>query len=1053
MNWNHTVEKLQLLKILLCTLLIFSILPLSAQRKRKNKKVNTPTASAYDDKLLDVIEWREVGPFRGGRSGTVTGVPGKPNLFYMGTTGGGIWRTQDGGRTWKNISDGFFGGSIGAITVSESDQNVIYAGGGEVTVRGNVSSGYGIWKSEDAGKTWTHKGLKKSRHISRIRVHPKNHNIVFASVMGNLYASNVERGIYRSNDGGDTWEKVLFVNKDAGAVDLTFDPNNPRILYANTWRIRRTPYSLESGGEGSAFWKSTDGGNSWVNISSNEGLPKGTWGISGVTVSPANSERVWVIIENKDGGVFRSDDAGKTWKKLNSERSLRQRAWYYSRIYADPQDEDVVYVLNVRYHKSTDGGKTFKSANAPHGDHHDLWIAPENPKRMVMADDGGGQVSYDGGATWSTYHNQPTAQFYRVTTDNHFPYRIYAAQQDNSTIRISHRSSGSSITEEDWERTAGCECGHIAIDPTDNDIVYGGCYDGLLQRLNHRNDQRRSVNVYPDNPMGHGAEGMKYRFQWNFPIFFSPHENNKLYTASNHLHVSTDEGHSWKIISPDLTRNEPSKLVSSGGPITKDNTSVEYYCTIFAAEESSKEKGLIWVGSDDGLVHITKDGGENWDNVTPKNMPEWIMINSIEPSPFDPAEAYLAATMYKSGDFRPYLYKTKDYGKTWQKIVKGIEGEHFTRVIRCDPKRKGLLYAGTEAGMYVSFNDGNSWQPMQLNLPIVPITDLAVKENNLIAATQGRSIWIVDDLTPLHQMEKNLVTRQLHLFQPKPTYRMQGGGGRSSLTQGTNHPAGVMVNYIINDLTDSTEVKLSFHDKKGNKIKEFSNKAKEKKDKLKVENGANQFNWNMRYEDAKSFDGMILWWASMNGPKALPGAYEVHLTVDDMVQVADFQVLKDPRIETDSKGLQEQFDFLTEVRDLVSNAHNTIIEIRDVRSQLKNYTKRLTKDESTQSLFDKAASIDSMMTVIENELYQTKNQSRQDPLNFPIKLTNKLGHLNSLVQGGDYPPTLQAIEVKNVLSKEINHQIELFETIKNEQLPIFNKMVKEAQIDAIILKK
>ncbi len=1053
MRLFHTYEKNSLIKLTLCILLIISTLQLSAQRKRKNKKVNPPTVAAIDSKILEVIKWREIGPFRGGRSSTVTGVPNKPNLFYMGATGGGVWRTQNGGRSWKNISDGFFGGSIGAVTVSESDPNVIYVGGGEVTVRGNVSSGYGLWKSEDAGKTWVHKGLNKSRHISRIRVHPKDHNIVFASVMGNLYASNSERGIYKSLDGGDTWEKVLFVNKDAGAIDLIFDPNNPRILYASTWRIRRTPYSLESGGEGSALWKSTDGGNSWVNISSNEGLPKGTWGISGVTVSPVNSERVWAIIENKDGGVFRSDDGGKTWKKLNSSRSLRQRAWYYSRIYADPQDADVVYVLNVRYHKSTDGGKTFKSANAPHGDHHDLWIAPEDPKRMVMADDGGGQVSYDGGTTWSTYHNQPTAQFYRVTTDNHFPYRIYAAQQDNSTIRISHRSSGGAITEEDWESTAGCECGHIAIDPTDNDIVYGGCYDGLLQRLNHRNDQARSVNVYPDNPMGHGAEGMKYRFQWNFPIFFSPHENNKLYTASNHLHVSYDEGHSWKIISPDLTRNEPSKLVSSGGPITKDNTSVEYYCTIFAAEESPLEKGVIWVGSDDGLVHITKDGGKNWDNITPKNMPEWIMINSIEPSPFDASEAYLAATMYKSGDFRPYLYKTNDYGKTWRKIVNGIEGEHFTRVIRCDPKKKGLLYAGTEAGMYISMNDGNSWQPMQLNLPIVPITDLAVKDDNLIAATQGRSLWIVDDLTPLHQMKENFVTKQSHLFQPKPSYRMQGGGGRNSLTRGTNHPAGVMVNFYLENLSDSSEVKLSFYDKKGNMIKEFSNKAKEKKEQLKVEVGANQFVWNMRYEDAKSFDGMILWWASMNGPKAMPGTYEVQLTVDDMVQVADFQILKDPRIETNTKGLQEQFDFLTEVRDIVSEAHNTIIEIRDVRSQLKNYTKRLTKDDTTQPLFDKAEAIDSMMTAIENELYQTKNQSRQDPLNFPIKLTNKLGHLNSLVQGGDFPPTQQAIEVKNVLSGEINQQIALFEKIKNEELPVFNQMVRDAQVDAIILKK
>ncbi|MEM6963368.1 MAG: glycosyl hydrolase [Bacteroidota bacterium] len=1045
-------EKTFTSRLFVVILLCFFILPLTAQRKKKKSK-EKPTPTLMDSRLLDIVEWREIGPFRGGRSATVAGVPHKPNLYYMGTTGGGVWQTQDGGRTWKNISDGFFGGSIGAVSVSEYDPNVIYVGGGEITVRGNVSSGYGIWKSEDAGKTWVQKGLKDSRHVSRIRIHPRDPDVVYAAVMGNLYAPNAQRGIFRSKDGGDTWEKVLFVNDEVGAIDLTFDPNNTRVLYASTWKIKRTPYSLESGGEGSGLWKSTDGGDNWENISTNEGLPTGIWGISGVTVSPVNSDRVWAIIENKKGGVFRSDDAGKTWKKLNDSRSLRQRAWYYTRIYADTHDEDVVYVMNVRYHKSTDGGKTFKAFNAPHGDHHDLWIAPENPKRMVIADDGGGQVSYDGGITWSTYHNQPTAQFYRVNTDNHFPYRIYAAQQDNSTIRISHRSSGGFITEDDWESTAGGESGHIAIDPTDNDIVYGGSYDGYLTRLNHRTGHRRAINVYPDNPMGHGAEGMKYRFQWNFPIFFSPHQKSKLYTTSQHVHVSYDEGHSWEIISPDLTRNDPSKQVSSGGPITKDNTSVEYYCTIFAAAESPIKEGVIWAGSDDGLVHITTDGGKNWTNVTPKNMPEWMMINSVEPSPFDAGEAYIAATMYKSGNFQPYIYKTKDYGKTWTKIVNGIDQEHFTRVVRADPKRKGLLYAGTETGMYISFDDGSNWQPFQLNLPVVPITDLAIKNDNLIAATQGRSLWIIDDLTPLHQMDQNLKNRQVYLYQPMPSYRMSGRGGKSSLTRGTNHPGGVMVHYFVDNLTDSTEVTLTFLEKGGKVIREFSNQAKEKSDQLKVEKGANRFIWNMRYPNAKSFDKMILWAASMNGPKAMPGDYEVQLTVDDMVQNVNFKILKDPRTESSKKEMQSQFDFLVEVRDKLTEAHEAIIEIRDIRSQLKNYTKRLTKNETTQPLLAQAEKMDSMMTVVENELYQTKNQSRQDPLNFPIKLTNKLGHLNSLVGNGDYPPTQQSVEVKNILTAAINEQLSDFEKIKSNELPKFNQMVRAAQIDAIILKQ
>jgi photosystem II stability/assembly factor-like uncharacterized protein len=653
---------------------------------------------AQDTKTpYDALDYRLIGPFRGGRSAAVTGVPNKPNLYYFGATGGGIWKTTDGGRSWGNISDGFFGGSIGAISVSKSDPNVLYVGGGEKTVRGNVSSGYGVWKSVDAGKTWEAAGLKNSRHVPRIVIHPDNPDIVYAGVLGNIYKGTPDRGVYKSIDGGKNWKKTLFVNQDAGVVDLTLDPNNPRILYASTWNVRRTPYSLSSGGAGSALWKSTDSGETWEALSKNKGFAEGPLGIIGVTVSPLNSERVWAIVENKDkGGVYRSENGGKTWKLINSERKLRQRAWYYTRIYADTHDEEVVYVLNVRYHKSKDGGKTFSTFNAPHGDHHDLWIAPEDPKRMVIGDDGGAQVTYDGGKTWSTYYNQPTSQFYRVTTDNHFPYRIYAAQQDNSTIRINHRSDGGAIGEDDWETTAGGESAHIAIDPNDNDIVYGGSYDGFLTRKNHRTGTVRAINVWPDNPMGHGAEGMKYRFQWNFPIFFSTHNTKKLYTFSNHVHVTENEGQSWRLLSGDLTRNDPKKLVSSGGPITQDNTSVEYYGTIFAAAESPKKEGLLWVGSDDGLVHISKNGGASWENVSPSKMPEWMMINTIEPSPFDEGTCYIAGTKYKTGDFSPYLYKTTDYGKSWKLITTGINPEHFTRVLRADPVKKGILYAGTE---------------------------------------------------------------------------------------------------------------------------------------------------------------------------------------------------------------------------------------------------------------------------------------------------------------------------------------------------------------------
>jgi photosystem II stability/assembly factor-like uncharacterized protein len=1010
--------------------------------------------TTFDEALYSSLEWRSIGPYRGGRSCAVTGVAGKPNLYYFGSTGGGIWRTKDGGQSWQNISDGFFGGSIGAIAVSEYDNNVIYVGGGEKTVRGNVSYGYGVWKSVDAGKTWTQMGLTDSKHISRIRIHPKNPDIVYAAVMGDLFKSNEERGVYKSTNGGKTWNKVLYANADAGAVDLELDPNNPRIMFASTWRIRRTPYSLESGGEGSGLWKSTDGGDTWTNISENKGLPSGTWGINAVTVSGANSERVWALIENDKGGVYRSDDGGETWNRINESRALRQRAWYYTRIYADPQDENVVYVVNVDYQKSTDGGKTFKSARAPHGDHHDLWIAPEDPQRMIIGDDGGAQVSFDGGENWSTYHNQPTAQFYRVTTDNHFPYRIYGAQQDNSTVRILHRTGDSEINERHWEATAGGESAHIAIDPTDNDIVYGGSYGGFLTRVNHKTGERQAINVWPDNPMGYGAEGMKYRFQWNFPIFFSPHNPKKLYAASNHLHVTEDGGQSWKIISPDLTRNDPTKLGSSGGPITKDNTGVEYYCTIFAVCESPYEAGLFWAGSDDGLLHISRDGGENWENVTPKGMPEWMMINSVEPDPFVKGGCYVAGTRYKMGDYKPYLYYTSDYGKSWRKIVNGIPADHFTRVLRADPKRKGLLYAGTETGMYISFDNGANWKPFQLNLPIVPITDLAIKNDNLIAATQGRSFWLIDDLTPLHQLNDKMAGAEQILYKPIDSYRMDGGQRKNPKNAGTNHAGGVSVHfYLKEEPAEDQEIALSFHEADGTVIKTFSTTAKDKKDKLKVEKGANSFTWNMRYPDTKDFKGMVLWAARMSGPKAVPGDYKVKLKVGEAEQIQDFKILKDPRSSSSLADMQAQFDFLKGISDKVSEAHQAIIDIRAIRTQMKDITGKIGDAEAMAPLKEKAAMIDSMMTMVEEELYQTKNQSRQDPLNYPIKLTNKLAAVGSLSSFGDFKPTAQAIAVKNEMTQKINAQLATFNKIKNEHIPAFNKMYKEMSVEAIILEE
>jgi photosystem II stability/assembly factor-like uncharacterized protein len=1006
---------------------------------------------ALDNHIFESIEWRHIGPFRGGRSCAVTGVPGKPNLFYFGATGGGVWKTLDGGRTWVNMSDGYFGGSIGSITVAPSDPNVIYVGGGEKTVRGNVSSGTGVWKSEDAGKTWLYCGLAQSRHITRIRVHPQNPDIVYASVLGDLFKNSDERGVYKSINGGKNWKKVLFSNSAAGAVDLCIDPTNHRILYATTWNVRRTPYLLSSGGEGSALWKSNDSGESWVNISTADGLPEGTWGIAGVAVAYSNNQIVYALIENENGGLFRSDDGGKTWKKQNDDRALRQRAWYYSRIYTDTKDDYTVYVMNVSYHKSTDGGRTFKGFDAPHGDHHDLWVAPENPDRMIIGDDGGAQITYDGGDTWSTYHNQPTAQFYRVVTDNHFPYRIYVAQQDNSTLRILHRTIGHSITESDWQETAGGESAHIAVDPADNDIVYGGSYGGFLTRVNHKTGSVRAVNVWPDNPMGHGAEGMKYRFQWNFPIFFSKHNPKKLYAASNHLHLTDDEGQTWQLISPDLTRNEKEKLGPSGGTITKDNTGVEYYATIFAVNESPLKEGLIWAGSDDGKIHITQDGGKSWADVTPPSMPKYLMINSVEPGHFSEGVCYLAGTMYKSGDYLPYLYKTADYGKTWKKIVNGIPDEYFTRVLREDENIKDLLYAGTERGIFYSYDGGESWQTLQLNLPIVPVTDITLKNKNLIAATQGRSLWIIDDLTVLHQALHLNSSSDAILYKPMDSFRIGGSQVKNSITEGTNHPGGVMTHFYLPTYDEKKDtISLIYLDDKGDVIRTYSDKAKELYDQLKVKKGGNLFVWPMNYPAAKKFDGMILWWGSLDGQIAKTGEYSVILKVNNKSWKQAFKIVKSPISEGTEEDIKKQFDFIKSVNEKISEAHKAIENIRAMKSQIKNYTDKI----ADQAVKAYALQLDSIASEAETGLYQTKNRSNQDPLNFPIKLTNKLAHLNSLIKMGvnDFPPTASMLSVRDELTILIDEQLNKWYTVKNEMVAELNAMIKSRGLDTILVK-
>lgn len=1009
--------------------------------------------AAFDTSLYRALDYRSIGPFRGGRAAAAAGIPGQPDTYYFGATGGGVWKTTNGGETWRNVSDGYFGGSIGAVAVSEWDPNVVYVGGGEVTVRGNVSHGYGMWKSVDAGKTWQQIGLEDSRHIVRLQIHPKNPDVVYAAALGHLYGPNEQRGVYRTTDGGETWTKILGVSDEVGAVDVEMDPTNPRILYASMWRVKRTPYSLSSGGEGSSIWKSTDGGDNWTEITRNEGLPQGIIGISGISVSPTKPSRVYAIIEANDGGVFRSENGGKTWTRVNKDRNLRQRAWYYTRIYADPQDADKVYVLNVEFWRSTDGGESFESIETPHVDHHDLWISPENPSQMVVADDGGGQVTYDGGETWSTYYNQPTAQFYRVTVDDSFPYRIYGAQQDNSTVRIAHRSDGQGITEDDWEPTAGGESGWIAPKPGQPDTVFGGSYGGFLERLNHNTGESRVVNVWPENPMGHGVKDMKIRFQWNFPILYSQHQEDVLYTAGNKLFTSTDGGESWNPISPDLTRADTSKMGSSGGPITKDNTGVEYYATIFTVAESPHEEGVIWTGSDDGLIHITRDGGSSWQNITPRDIPEFIQINSIEADPFEPGGLYVAATMYKWDDFAPYLYRTKDYGQTWTKITRGIDDEHFTRVVRADPERQGLLYAGTESGMYVSFDDGDSWTPFQRNLPIVPITDLAVKDNDLVVATQGRSFWVMDDLTPLHQLDGQIAEADMALMQPRPAYRIRGAQVDETITRGQNPPSGVMLNYVLGAVPDSGAIALRIMEEDGTLIKTFTPKGDEDDrmvgDGLPMQEGLNRFAWDLRYPEAKEFEGMILWGGMPDGPVAVPGMYQARLVVGDDSATVPFEVKADPRSASTLADLQAQFDFIRDANETLTETHESIEQIRTMRSDIRDVISRVEGEPGGEQIKEQGEAIIETITAIEETLYQTKNQSRQDPLNYPIRLNNKLSSLARGVAVGGFRPTEQAYAVKEELTQEINTELSELQQVMETDVPAFNQLVREQNVPAV----
>jgi photosystem II stability/assembly factor-like uncharacterized protein len=1106
----------------LTAVLLLGLFPFSISIEAQQTPSGSAASAAGDSDPFKAVQWRLIGPFRGGRVTAVAGVASQPMVYYFGSTGGGVWKTTDGGINWEPITDNsvFGTGSVGAIGLSDSDPNTIYVGMGESPIRGNVSHGDGVYKSTDAGKTWKRVGLEDTRQISRIRVHPKNPDIVYVSALGHVWAPNAERGVFRSQDGGKTWQRILFRGDKAGASDLIIDPTNPNILYAGFWEVYRKPWTLESGGPGSGVLKSTDGGDTWTELTFHPGLPKKMVGKVGITVSPANPDRLWALIEADDGGVFRSDDAGKTWTKTNDQRNLRQRAWYYTRIYADPKNADTVYVLNTGFYRSNDGGKTFSGISVPHGDNHDLWIAPDDPSRMIESNDGGANVSFNGGRSW-TEQDQPTAQFYRVALDNDFPYNIYGAQQDNSTVRIASRTTDVGIRESDWYDVGGGESGWIAPSPKDSQIVFAGSYGGLITRFDHRTGQLRDVSPYPNNPMGAGADVLKYRFQWNFPILFSPHDADTLYTGGNVLVRSLNEGQSWEVISPDLTRNDKSKQGPSGGPITKDNTSVEYYGTIFTVMESPVQKGVIWTGSDDGLVQLTRDGGKTWSNVTPPKdlMPEWIQINSIEASPNDPATAYVAATMYKWDDYRPYLYKTTDFGKSWKKITNGIPASAFTRVVREDPNKRGLLYAGTETGLYVSFDDGANWQSMQFNLPVVPITDLAVhkREQDLVAATQGRSFYVFDDLPLVHQLMSaggmNAV-KQTKLFQPENSYRMDGGGFPlpPTATIGRNPSNGAVVYYSLKS-KPTTDVVLEFLDASGKSIQKFTARAQKapastsspasptsspvspsalpasparaqasptptpgaaamappeeapassgeesegfgggRQPRLSTDVGLNRFVWDLRYAESVRFPGMILWAGEMRGPRVVPGRYQVRLTVDGNTMTESFAVKPDPRLTTSAADFAKQLELGLKIRDKVSETHRAIIQIREVRKQVDDLLKRIAGQPSYKVINDAASVLNKSLTGVEESLYQTKNRSSQDPLNFPIRLNNKLAALAGVVQSADAAPTDQSYAVYDDLAAQIDAQLVKLDQIMKTEVPAFNQLVRDQNIPAVTVK-
>jgi photosystem II stability/assembly factor-like uncharacterized protein len=1026
------------------------------------------------------LQYRLVGPFRGGRVVAVSGVVGQDNVYYFGGAAGGVWKTTDGGLNWRPIFDKQKEASpaIGALAVSQSDPNVIYVGTGEACIRGNIVGGNGVYKSIDAGKTWKSVDLADTHAIGRIAVHPTNPDVVFVAALGHPFGSNEERGIFRTRDGGKTWEKVLYKDAKTGGIDVVFDPSNANVLFAALWQAGRTPWSLDSGGPGSGLYRSSDGGTTWKELKGH-GLPEGVLGRIGVTVSGANPNRVWAIVEAEKGGIYRSDDGGDSWHLMTDDHRFRQRAWYYSHIFADPKSADAVYLLNTAIYRSSDGGKTFNRLRAPHGDNHALWIDPTNPRRLINGNDGGATVSTDGGENWTSQYNQPTAQFYHVATDNRFPFFIYGAQQDNSTVGIASASQGS-IDRSDWYPVGGGESGYVAPDPIDPEIVYAGSYGGEITRYDHRTGEEQAINPWPVNPIGRSAAEVTHRFQWTEPIVFSPHDPKTMYFAGEVLFKTTDAGMTWTIISPDLTRNDKAKQASSGGPITKDNTGVEVYGTIFSVVESPVQKDLIWAGTDDGLIQLTRDGGQHWENVTPKGMPEWGTVSMIEASSRDAGTAYVAVERHKLDDFAPYVFKTTDFGKTWTKLVTGLPPNAYVHAVRVDPRKPSLLFAGTEQGVYTSFDDGAHWQPLQLNLPPVPVNDLVVKNTDLVLATHGRSFWVLDDITPLEQYEESIPQAEAHLFTPAPAnHTIFRGSPFAGGNSGKNPPAGAVISYWLKTAlkkpeptakaeatpapAEAPKITLEILDSAGKVIRKYPKKEEPSDDEedffsrgggggssLPAEAGLNRFVWDLRYEGATKVPHAPLWGGGTEGPVALPGKYQVRLSVLGKSYTAPLEIQPDPRLKVSADDLAKQFDLLLKIRDKVTETHNAILQIRDFREQMNAIDKRLKGDPRSKVLADAGKALDKKMTEVEEALIQTKAKSGQDVLNFPVRLNNDLVALGGVVGSARSAPTKQSYEVFDMLSKAVDEQLAKWKGIVTTDVAAYNTLVKQQEVPALI---